>query len=126
MGLTSNETKQRWNSEHYVQLKVSVKPDLAAAFKAKCLADGVSMTSEISRFISGQAHSTQQTDIYATRQRRRKSLASLIVQIEAVLEGERTYLENIPQNLQGSRLYEAAELTVSALEEALCILSEAY
>lgn len=126
MSHTSNQVKQRWNEGHYVQVKVSVKPELAVAFKAKCQAEGVSMASEFSRFMSGQVISPQKPDPYATRQRRRKLLSSLISRIEAIADAERTYLENIPPNLQSSRMYEAADLTVSALEEALDILAEAY
>jgi hypothetical protein len=130
MGATSNEAKRRWNEAHYTQVKVSVPPETAAAFKAKCMADGVSMASEISRFMNGGTQGdhplTPFADPYATRQKRRKALSALTGQLETLHSAEQQYLDNIPANLQNSRMYEAAEQTVTALEEALSILSEAY
>jgi hypothetical protein len=130
MGATSNETKTRWNHAHYVQVKVSVKPEIAAAFKAKCMTDGVSMASEISRFMSGQAQRSAPAKThenpYATRRLRRKALRSLTLRLEAITEAERAYLYNIPENLRNSQSYEAAENAVSVFEEALALLEGAY
>ena len=128
MGTASNETKQRWNTAHYTQVKVSVPPDIAAAFKERCMADGVSMAGEISRFMSGQNRQAPKVsaDPYDTRRKRRKALSALAGQLEAIHDAEQQYLDNIPENLRNSRTYEAAEQTVAGLEEALNILSEAY
>jgi len=130
MGATSNDAKQRWNSSRYAQVKVSVRPELAEAFKAKCKAENVSIASEISRFMTmetcGRAAKTPLQDPYSTRAKRRKELNGLIGKLEAIMESEQSYMENIPENLQTSRYYEAAEQSVSALEEALDILAEAY
>ena len=130
MGATSNEAKQRWNDSHYTQVKVAVPPDLAAAFKAKCAADGVSMASEISRFMSGEIIGRRSPkppeNRYKTRPQRRKTLAAAIVILENLMDSEQNYLENIPDNLQNSRFYAAAEHAVSSFGEALGILSEAY
>jgi hypothetical protein len=130
MGATSNEAKRRWNAGHYAQVKVSVPPDLAAAFKAKCAAVGVSMASEISRFMSGEISGRRKAmppeDLFETRPQRRKALSAMIVKLEKLMDAEQNYLGNIPENLQGSRFYDAAEHAVSSFEEALAILSEAY
>ena len=128
MGNTSNKSKQCWNANHYTQVKVSVPPELAADFKAKCSADGVSMASEISRFMRGQSADSNPSPAnpYATRQQRRKALAMLIGQLEAIMDAEQSYQENIPENLQNGSLYDAAEQTVSALDDALNILGDAY
>jgi len=130
MGRTSNEAKQNWNKAHYTQVKVSVLPQIAAAFKEKCLRDGVSMASKISRFMSEQANISgvkkPQADPYGTRQRRCKALFGLIEQLEEILEREQNYWRNIPINLQNGERYEAAEHTATALEEALDILHNAY
>jgi hypothetical protein len=61
MGKTSNETKARWNAAHYTQVKVSVKPEVAEAFKNRCRADGVSMAAELSRFMSGMTLKPKRT-----------------------------------------------------------------
>lgn len=128
MGTTSNEIKQHWNAMNYTQVKVSVPPDVASAFKAKCMEKGVSMTSEILRFMGEQENSVKKTFTYAytTRQQRRRAVKILMEQIEKIMDAEQQYKENIPSNLEGSCLYEAAEQAVSAFEEALDILNEAY
>ena len=131
MGRTSNETKQRWNDCHYSQLKVSVPPELAAAFKAKCLREGVSMASEITRFMiaktSGGNRALAPSSLpYETRQKRRKAVSKMILALECILASEQGYLDRIPANLQASSLYDAAVETVDVLADALDKLSEAY
>lgn len=130
MGATSNKAKQRWNNAHYVQVKVSVQPEIAVAFKARCLATNVSMASVISKFMAGQdaVKCSQKTsaDPYATRQKRRMALNALIQQLHSIMCAEQGYLENIPDNLRNSQTYEVAENSVSAFEEALEILEGAY
>jgi hypothetical protein len=123
MGTTSNEAKRRWNNAHYTQIKVSVGPEIAVEFKKKCQVKGVSMASEISRFMSGEI---KKADTCSTRQRRRKALVSLIVQLEEICDAEKQYLDNIPINLQNGDRYEAAEQAYTALEEALALLYQAY
>ena len=130
MGTTSNEAKQRWNSSHYTQVKVSVSQELAAAFKAKCAAEGVSVASEISRFMSekvGSKHSPKPpSDPYGTRQKRRSVLDGMLAQLGELMEAEQAYLDRIPENLRNSPQYENAELTVSILDEGINIISGAF
>ena len=130
MGKTSNESKRRWNSANYVQVKVSVRPEIAMEFKARCLAENVSMAGEISKFMTGAANEKRParppTDPYKTRPLRRKALSSLIGCLEKIMDAEMAYMESIPENLRNSQRYEAAESSVSAFEEALEILAEAY
>ena len=130
MGITSNEAKQRWNAAHYTQVKVSVSSELAAAFKAKCAADGVSMASILSRFMSevtsGHHAVKNPIDPYKTRPQRRKALNIMIAQLGSIMDAEQSYLDNIPENLQNSRFYDAAEHSISVFDEALNILAEAY
>jgi hypothetical protein len=90
MGKTSNEAKHRWNCDHYTQIKVSVQPEIAAEFKKKCQAKGVSMASEISRFMNKV---NKKPNTYSTRQLRRKALASAIAQLEEIREAEKQYWE---------------------------------
>ena len=123
MGRTSNEAKMRWNNAHYTQVKVSVQPEIAAEFKKKCQAKGVSMASEISRFMSKV---NNKPDTCSTRWRRRKALYSAIAQLEEIRDAEKQYWDNIPINLQNGPAYEAAEQAHSALEEAVELLFHAY
>ena len=133
MGDTSKEAKQRWNSSHYAQVKIAVAPELAAAFKAKCASEGVSMASEISGFmrsetcgIGKRTSHAPSAPIYETRQKRRKAVSKMMLMLEDIKTAEQRYLENIPVNLQGSCLHEAAEETVDVLADVLDRLSEAY
>ena len=128
MGKTSNEAKSRWNAANYTQVKVSVKPEIAEAFKNRCLAGGVSMAGELSRFMSGETQKPVKSPSpsFDTRQRRRKALAALTRQLQAISDAESAYMDNIPANLQNSQVYESAERAVTALNDALDILREAY
>jgi len=42
-------SKQRWAARH-VQIKITVSPEIADKFKEKCLAEGISITSELKSF----------------------------------------------------------------------------
>lgn len=123
MGKSSTESKQRWNDSHYTQVKVSVQPEIAETFKAKCQAKGVSMASEITRFMSGE---NKKPDPCSTRKYRRKALASVIIQLENICDAEKQYWDNIPINMQNGERYEAAEQAYTAMEEALELLYQAY
>jgi hypothetical protein len=127
---SSNETKQKYNNKHHTQVKVSVEQEIALAFKAKCIAGGILIAGEISSFMSAVVSNVvlqkPQTDAVATRGQRRNAVEKLIWRIEAVLDAESAYLENIPENLSGPRFYEASERTVAAPEDVLNFLAEAY
>jgi len=125
MNSTSNEAKQRWNGAHYTQVKVSIKKEIATEFKAKCQRNGVSMASEISRFMCGQSPKKAEPKV-STRQQRRKTLNKAIMLLEAIADAEQDYKDNIPINLQNSQRYEAAEQAVSMLEESLNILYNTF
>ena len=130
MGKTSNQVKQQWNAKNYVQIKISVEPDLAAAFKAKCAVSGISVTSELTRLMGGKPTGSRiqkpASDMYRTRRLRRDALKLLIAHLEVMREAEQDYLEAIPANLATSPMHEAAEHTVAILDEALNILCDAY
>ena len=130
MGATSNASKQRWNEKNYVQKKFFLPPEIAMAFKARCEADGVSMASEIARFMSGRCQEAPIKKKLAlgieTRQQRRKTLTILTQQLEDLTDAERQYKDSMPENLHGSCRYDAAEQAVSALENALENLYEVF
>ena len=130
MGIKSNESNRHLSAPILTQVKVLVAAEIAAGFKAKCAADGISMTSVIydcmrDRIGMKESKKPDAADV-STRQKRRKEIKKLIQRIEYVMDAESSYLENIPDNLSGSCHYEAAEETVSALEEAREILCGAY
>lgn len=127
MGAASNESKRRWNEMNYTQVKVWAPRDVTAAFKTKCIAEGVSMAGEIIGFMRDKIDAPAKPPVdVSSRRKRRKAIKTLIPMIAGILEAEQLYIDRAPENLCGSRFYEAAEETVSALEEALETLKEAY
>jgi len=130
MGKTSNGAKQRYNEAHYVQLKVSVSPEVAAAFKEKCNENSVSMAAVLSQYMaiySGTAAKNSLPPIKtATRPDRRESVKTLIAKLEQIRDAEETYRDNIPDNLQSSPNFDAADDSVAALDEALELLISTY
>jgi hypothetical protein len=130
MGATSNESKQRWNESRYTQVKFSLEPELVAAFKAMCAAEGVSMASEITRFMRMKTGCGQPAEPaagpFGTRRKRSKEMKAVRNNIAAMLEAEQRSMDRIPESLQGGGAYEMAEQTASVLEEALAILADAY
>jgi len=130
MGKTSNEVKQRYNEGHYVQLKVSVSPQIATAFKAKCDENGVSMAGVLSQYMaiySGTAAKSSLPFIKTkTRPDRRESVKTLSAKLEQIRDAEEAYRDNIPANLQSSPNFDAADDTVAALTDALDLLDDAY
>jgi hypothetical protein len=111
----------------YAQVKISVSPGLARAFKDLCNANGASVAGELSRFMAKQAGfpGSPRTPL-GTRRQRRSELRKIIVRLSAVIENERAYMDNIPENLQESSIFEIAAQSVESLEEALEILDSVY
>ena len=130
MGTTSNAAKQSWNLAHYTQVKVSVRPEIAAAFKSACETAGISMSSALSGFMEGYAsNSAKKTPpqvLTATRRQRRIAMKSLLACLEQIRGSEESYRDNIPENLQGGSAYDAADECVSILSEAIELLESAY
>jgi hypothetical protein len=113
------------------QLKISIERDLAETFKASCETRGVSMASEISRFIrevSDRSLPSPKVIPYntATRRHRRDAVAKVTASLRAIADAEESYKENIPENLKGGAAYDAAASAVDALEEVISFLEGAF
>ena len=111
------------------QIKITVKPELAAAFKAACANAGVSMVNVLSECMaeySQTAKNTGQPCGMTTRRQRRTAVRRILSQLETIKSAEARYMGKIPENLQNSSVYDAAEETVTALEEAVEILASAH
>jgi len=126
----SNASKQRWNAGNYTQVKISVRPELAAAFKAACAEAGSSMASVLAGFMANYSqHPVKRdppADPYATRKLRRQAVGALISQLESLALAEERYRDNIPENLRGSVRYEEAVRSVDAACEAIELLHDIY
>ena len=127
---TSTTAKERWNSVHYTQVKVSVKPETAIAFKEACAINNVSMASAISQFMVQYSSISTKKSNYSpelsTRRQRRAAMQKLINLLERIRDNEEQYRDNIPDNLQGGSAYDNADQCISLLEEALDLLGSAY
>lgn len=130
MGNTSTQSKQLWNARHYTQIKISVKPETASAFKEACRLSGVSMASVLSQHMDQYSSNPAVKKGYAqdldSRGQRRAAIGSLVKQLERIRDNEERYGDNIPDNLKGSVVFERAEESVSLMNEAIELLEAAY
>jgi len=107
------------------QVKVSVDPEIAAAFKAACAAANISMAAELSRYMVDYANGLVKPKAapdYTTRRKRRAALARIIAELEQIKAAEENLIDNAPGNLRDAPIYETAEELIDALEEATGLL----
>ena len=131
MSKAANRAKTKWNAEHYKQVKAFVDPVIATAFKTACERTGRSMAGELSRFMAEYSavaikSRPANVDTVSTRRKRRKSVNTLISQMEQIRDAELYYQSNIPENLQGSSRYEAAEQSISVMDDVIELLGDIY
>jgi antitoxin component of RelBE/YafQ-DinJ toxin-antitoxin module len=112
----------------YAQVKVSVRPEIAEAFKAACGKAGMSMASEITRFMLAypSAVTKSATVKIGTRSERRKTVQMITAILKAIHAAEERYRDNIPENLQTGQAYENAGNAIERLDEAILALEEAF
>jgi len=109
------------------QVKVSVDSGIAAAFKAACAASNVSMAAELSRFMADYANCPAKrtaTPNYSTRRHRRTAIRTMVKELERMRACEERVLDNCPENLLASSVYEATEEAISSLDAGIDALSE--
>jgi hypothetical protein len=113
-------------TQEYKQVKVSVPVYIAHAFKDTCAARSVSMASFITKLMADASGvnraSAKEDPDYSTRRRRRAAIVSIVKQLEEIKAYEERYRDNIPENLQNSVVYEAAEQYIEMLDEVIDIL----
>jgi hypothetical protein len=106
------------------QVKFTIDSDVAAAFKARCMDRGVSMTSVICQWMkNAQVEKTAKTKT-DTRPLRKKAVAEIIGLLNTVLELESVYRDHIPEQFR--QRHETAEHACDQLSEAIACLEEAY
>jgi len=129
MGTQATQSKQRWNSENYTQVKVSVDPEVAAAFKEACASSGVSMARKLSQYMSeysNMANKNKRSPEYSTKRQRRAAVKTIVQQLERIKEAEEQCQNAIPENLQGTVIFENADECISSLEEVIDLLRSIY
>jgi hypothetical protein len=108
------------------QLKVSVDPAIASAFKAACMSSNVSMVAELSQFMLDYAKCEvkhKAAPDYSTRRKRRVIVKRILHELEEIKLAEECLISNAPENLQEAPIYETAHDYISALEESIDQLS---
>ena len=112
------------------QVKVSVKSEVARAFKASCRTNDTSMTTVLSDFMIQYSKVAVQKGGYApnlsSRRQRRAAVYTIIHQLVRIKDNEELYRDNIPLNLQGGNAFDIAEQTLSTLDEVLDLLASVY
>lgn len=131
--MTRTEQKQRYNEANYKQVKVSVRPTIANAFKSACedrkQTQAKVLTNAMIEYVSADLALDKQTktaDPYSTRPKRRKAVAIILDQLERIRDAEQTYLDNMPENLSESERAESARENVAVLDEAIDQLGTAF
>lgn len=130
----SNRAKTKWNALHYTQIKVAVDPQIAAAFKAACRSADISMASVLSQFMAEYSAVTLKSrpekpaaaHLVSTKQKRRKLVNAIIRQMEQIRDAQEQARDNIPDNLQAGNAYEAADESISVMDEVIELLETIY
>ena len=131
MGIAASKATAKWVAANLKQVKVAVNPDIAISFKSACETEGVSMASELSRFmaeyckVSKKRAPVLQEDV-STRRKRRKLVTDTIGRMKRVRDAEIRYKDNFPENLRGTSMYESTEESISVIEETIELLESIY
>jgi len=107
-----------------VQVKFTIESDIVSAFKARCAAEGVSMTSAIRRWMETRQPVKDFKVQVCTRGGRKKTVARCVCVLNEVLENETQYRDAIPEQFE--QRYEAADQSCEQLEEAIGLLEDSY
>ena len=62
----------------------------------------------------------------STRGKRRAALSHAIGLLEKIRKAEEVHIDRVPQNLQGSDAFAAAEDSLAIVSDAICFLEDAY
>ena len=125
------ESQKRWNTKNYKQINIAVRPELADTFHTACEQAQTPMREVFIKLMveycaAPLVHKEHKNKGYTIRSSRRKATTAIIAQLEKIRDAEEEYMQKIPVNLHNSSRYESAEQAVEALDEAICILREAF
>jgi len=107
------------------QIKFTIDSDIVAAFRAKCMAGGVSMTSVVRQWMCSRqptAKVVEQKPL--TRPKRRIAVLKAASLLDEILELEEQYRDSIPE--QFAQRFEWSDYTCEHLSEAIDILRDAF
>ena len=122
----ATQTSSQTGNIRYKQLKISVDPAIAIAFKKVCTASNTSMAAKLTQFMADFSNTTvvrKPLPDYSTRKRRRAALQAIVKQLEQIKNSEEEYRDRIPENLQNSSVYDRADELVSTLVEVIDLMT---
>ena len=73
-----------------------------------------------------QANISQPELEYGSRRNRRAAVKSIHARLMAIRAAEQKYLDNVPDNFQGSESFELGENAVDTLDEIIDLLTTVY
>jgi len=121
MGTATNQASSRPQTKP-AQVKVSVDPQIATAFKEACAASNISMAAVLTRFMADYSNSmakARDTPGYTTRRKRRAVIKRIIAELERLKAAEQYLVDNAPENLQDAPVYEAADEYISIFGDVI-------
>jgi hypothetical protein len=107
-----------------VQVKFTIEAEIVSAFKARCEAEGVSMTSVIRQWMTAEKPAKDRKARIDSRPLRRATVRESISLLEMVLQAEEAYRDAIPEVFQARR--DTADWACGELEMAIDILQNAF
>ena len=106
------------------QIKFTIEADIIRAFKSRCEAEGISMTSAVRDWMKTNRPAKKPKLDTATRPHRRKSVREIIGLLNEIADKEAEYRDNIPEQFE--QRYDDADQACNMLEEAINSLEEAF
>ena len=112
------------------QLKISIERDLAEKFKTHCIVSNISMAERLTQMIDTEIGTkpvlNQRVLKIESRKQRREAIQKIASLVEAIKDREEVYRDRIPESLKCGAGYEAAEQAIDALDQAVCLLNDAF
>jgi N-acetyl-gamma-glutamylphosphate reductase len=106
------------------QVKFTIEADIVSAFKARCAAEGVSMTSAVRQYMKTSKPTKDVRTMAHTRPLRRKAVMEIIGLLNDILDTETAYRDNIPEVFE--QRYEVSDYACDRLADAIGCLEEAF
>jgi hypothetical protein len=111
-------------ADKMTQVKFTLETEIISAFKKRCAAGGVSMASEIRKYMISFRPVKEPVLKIHNRKLRKNSVLSIIGLLSDILIAEEDYRDRIPE--QFTSRYDAADHACAQLSEAIAYLEEAF
>ena len=106
------------------QVKFTIEDDIVRAFRSRCAAEGISMTSAVRDWMKTSRPVKSPKFDATTRPHRRKAVREIIGLLNVIADKEAEYRDNIPDQFE--QRYDDADQACNMLAEAISSLEEAF